>query len=77
MLLRIPEIVQTLQPATSQQIARCLQIDEMTLQPMLTLLIKKGLLLDETAMSCQKSCGSCQWRKGRYRLPKSEGFSQS
>lgn len=63
MLLQIREYIRRERLVSNQQIARALQIDLLALEPMLSLLVTRGVLrhAQETA-GCAKPCSgmSCQ-----------------
>lgn len=60
MLLQVRDTIRQARMMSVQQLARHLGIDESTLQPMLDLWVKKGVIkLYTDASECNRSCGGC------------------
>lgn len=61
MLLQLRDYIVRERVASLQQLTREFHIDATAIQPMLTLLIKKGLIFPtENKARCQSPCGQCK-----------------
>ncbi len=67
MLLQIRDYIQREQVVSTQQLAREFQVDELALQPMLSLWVDKGVIgLCQDKAACQSSCFQCSTKAPQF-----------
>lgn len=67
MLLQLRDYMLRERVASTQQLAREFRIDEDTLQPMLDVWVRKGIIEPcEQKLSCQSTCARCKIKKTAF-----------